>query len=198
MFSTTQLLVFVNLALKVTSAPTAVQHQYQSTITLPFALSLNLNGSTLPEIDRARAEHAINHGRQIEEAIKSGTKQSISPQFEKRAASFGVTNTAVSYITSIGVGNPPTNYNLLIDTGSSITWIGANNGYVRTSTTVETGKKVSVHYGSGSMSGDQCMLSSNIILFYSLTHILTLIHPLLIKTSTPYHFNLVYLFITSQ
>ena len=195
MFSTTQLLVFVNLALKVTSAPTAVQHQHQSTITLPFALSLNLNGSTLPEIDRARAEHAINHGRQIEEAIKSGTKQSIAPQFEKRAASFDITNTAVSYITSIGVGNPPTNYNLLIDTGSSITWIGANNGYVRTSTTVETGKKVSVHYGSGSMSGDQCTLSSNIILS---AHILTLLYPLLIKTSTPYHFNLVYLFITSQ
>ena len=198
MFSTTQLLVFVNLALKVTSAPTAVQHQSQSTITLPFVLNLNLNGSTLPEIDRARAEHAINHGRQIEEAIKSSTKQSISPQFEKRAASFDITNTAVSYITSIGVGNPPTNYNLLIDTGSSITWIGANNGYVRTSTTVETGKKVSVHYGSGSMSGDQCMLSLNIKLFYSLTHILTLIHPLLIKISTPYHFSLVYLFITSQ
>ena len=198
MFSTTQLLVFVNLALKVTSAPTAVQHQYQSTITLPFVLNLNLNGSTLPEIDRARAEHAINHGRQIEEAIKSSTKQSIFPQFEKRAASFDVTNTAVSYITSIGVGNPPTNYNLLIDTGSSITWIGANNGYVRTSTTVETGKKVSVHYGSGSMSGHQCMLSLNIILFYSLTHILTLIYPLLIKTSTPYHFSLIYLFITSQ
>ena len=195
MFSTTQLLVLVNLALKVTSAPTAVQHQYQSTITLPFALSLNLNGSTLPEIDRARAEDAINHGRQIEEAIKSSTKQSISPQFEKRAASFDVTNTAVSYITSVGVGSPPTNYNLLIDTGSSITWVGANKAYMNTSTSVKTGKKVSVHYGSGSMSGYQCMLSSNIILF---AHILTRIHPLLIKTSTPYHFSLVYLFITSQ
>ena len=195
MFSTTQLLVLVHLSLKVTSAPTAVQHQHQSTITLPFALSLSLNGSTLPEIDRARAEHAINHGRQIEQAIKSGTKQSISPQFEKRAASFDVTNTAVSYITSLGVGNPPTNYNLLIDTGSSITWIGANNGYVHTSTSVKTGKKVSVHYGSGSMSGDQCMLSSNIILS---VHILTLLYPLLNKTSTLYHFNLVYLSITSQ
>lgn len=44
---------------------------------------------------------------------------------------------------------------LLIDTGSSNTWIGADKKYKSTSTSKKTGDTVSVSYGSGSFSGDE-------------------------------------------
>jgi Eukaryotic aspartyl protease len=45
---------------------------------------------------------------------------------------------------------------LLIDTGSSNTWLGAQKAYVKTSTSKSTGQSVSVTYGSGSFSGTEC------------------------------------------
>ncbi|KAG6845568.1 hypothetical protein H0H87_007247 [Tephrocybe sp. NHM501043] len=51
-------------------------------------------------------------------------------------------NTGVAYTTTIGVGTPPTTYDLLIDTGSSNTWIGAKKEYVVTSSSVKTADSV--------------------------------------------------------
>ncbi|KZP03447.1 acid protease, partial [Athelia psychrophila] len=42
---------------------------------------------------------------------------------------------------------------LLIDSGSSVTWVGAATKYVHTSTAKKTGGHVTVNYGSGSFSG---------------------------------------------
>jgi len=42
---------------------------------------------------------------------------------------------------------------LIVDTGSSNTWVGAEAPYVETSTSVNTGEPVTVSYGSGSFSG---------------------------------------------
>ena len=53
-----------------------------------------------------------------------------------------VTDAGVTYTASVGVGNPPTQYTLLIDTGSSNTWVGADKQYVKTSTSKSTGKQV--------------------------------------------------------
>ena len=78
----------------------------------------------------------------------------------------------------MGVGSPPTNCEildvrrvkvltfmylvdrLLIDTGSSNTWVGAAQSYVATSTSVNTGNSVAVTYGSGSFSGEECEFDS--------------------------------------
>ncbi|KAM6496767.1 aspartic peptidase A1 [Amanita muscaria] len=65
------------------------------------------------------------------------------------------TNTAVAYTASVGIGNPPTQYTLLIDTGSSNIWVGANKSYVRTSTSKVTKDSVSVSYGSGKFTGTE-------------------------------------------
>ncbi|KAF8889846.1 aspartic proteinase from Irpex Lacteus [Infundibulicybe gibba] len=67
----------------------------------------------------------------------------------------GASAPAVSYFASIGVGSPATTYSLLIDTGSSNTWVGAGRAYVRTSTSVQTSNRVSVTYGFGSFSGTE-------------------------------------------
>ena len=62
----------------------------------------------------------------------------------------------MTYTANVGVGSPATDYTLLIDTGSSNTWVGAGKAYVKTSTSVDTGEPVSVTYGSGSFSGTEC------------------------------------------
>lgn len=82
-------------------------------------------------------------------------------------------NRAVTYIASVGIGSPPTYYDLIIDTGSSNTWIGANKAYVPTGTSQKTADSVSennirVEYGSGGFSGteyiDQVTLASDLVL----------------------------------
>ncbi|OJA14452.1 hypothetical protein AZE42_11301 [Rhizopogon vesiculosus] len=48
----------------------------------------------------------------------------------------------------VGVGNPPTYYTLLVDTGSSNTWIGASKSYEKTNTSEDTGGQFEIGYGS--------------------------------------------------
>ncbi|KAI0755096.1 acid protease [Daedaleopsis nitida] len=83
-------------------------------------------------------------------------------------AGVDVTDAGVTYTTSVGVGNPPTDYTLLIDTGSSNTWVGADKRYVKTKTSTSTGQSVNVSYGSGSFSGteytDTVTLSSSLVI----------------------------------
>ena len=54
------------------------------------------------------------------------------------------------------MGNPPTTYQLIVDTGSSNTFVGANQQYVATSSSQDTGNPISVTYGSGEFSGEEC------------------------------------------
>ncbi|KAG6808362.1 hypothetical protein H0H92_004360 [Tricholoma furcatifolium] len=49
-----------------------------------------------------------------------------------------ITNSGVSYTASIGIGSPATTYNVIVDTGSSNLWVGAQSAYVVTSTSVKT------------------------------------------------------------
>lgn len=65
---------------------------------------------------------------------------------------------AVTYTASVGVGSPVTDYTLLIDTGSSNTWVGADKKYNRTSTSKSTGKSVvrTVHQYIGVFSPQFC------------------------------------------
>ncbi|KAG0276487.1 hypothetical protein BGZ96_003258 [Linnemannia gamsii] len=76
-------------------------------------------------------------------------------------------NQAISYIASVGIGSPPTNYNLIVDTGSSLTWIGANKAYVQTSTSQPTTNTFSLSESSISASGDmytdQVTLASGLV-----------------------------------
>nr|1WKR_A Chain A, Polyporopepsin [Irpex lacteus] len=71
------------------------------------------------------------------------------------AGSVPATNQLVDYVVNVGVGSPATTYSLLVDTGSSNTWLGADKSYVKTSTSSATSDKVSVTYGSGSFSGTE-------------------------------------------
>ncbi|KIK41818.1 hypothetical protein CY34DRAFT_12798 [Suillus luteus UH-Slu-Lm8-n1] len=74
----------------------------------------------------------------------------------------------VQYTTSVGVGSPATYYDLVVDTGSSITFVGTGKKYVRTSTSVPTGQKVNVTYGTGFFTGveyyDTVSLADNFVI----------------------------------
>lgn len=71
----------------------------------------------------------------------------------KRAGSAPAINEDVSYVVQMTVGNQ--DFDLIVDTGSSNTWIGADKKYTPSSTSNKTEGQVSVQYGSGSFSGTE-------------------------------------------
>lgn len=155
MFPTAALTSLLLLALSVEAKPVVIR---DSLVSLPFAKSVNV--TSFPHLlkqDQARAKAL----RARAEAKLSGIQLS-----EDAVVSVPVENQAVVYTANVGVGSPATTYSLLIDTGSSNTWVGAGQAYVRTSTSTQTSNRVSVTYGSGSFSGteftDQVSLASGL------------------------------------
>ncbi|KAG2366371.1 aspartic proteinase [Suillus spraguei] len=64
------------------------------------------------------------------------------------AGSTPVTNNDSNYISAVRVGNSPQPVNnLIVDTGSSNTWVGASTKYVVTSTSINTSQPVASGYG---------------------------------------------------
>ncbi|KZP09214.1 acid protease [Athelia psychrophila] len=61
-----------------------------------------------------------------------------------------VTNALDSYVAAVKVGSQT--FSLIVDTGSSNTWVGANT---KLNGGASTGKSISVSYGSGSFSGTE-------------------------------------------
>ncbi|KAG2358775.1 aspartic peptidase domain-containing protein [Suillus spraguei] len=127
MFSTVPLLTL--LALSVTGSLVEVRN---SSITLPITRRLKFsNGTNLLQHDEARVaafRDNSTHGRR---------------------ANIILDNEKWSYTVSVGIGNPPTYYNLIIDTGGAVTWVGVNKGYERTDSSVMTPWRVAVNYKFG-------------------------------------------------
>src|SRR6267154_6353021 len=140
------LLTAVFVALSIAASPVDVR---DSIITLPITRRLNTSNGTILDHDRARAA-----------ALKG---ISASP-LDRRATSIPIVNVAFNYVANVAIGNPAhickfnlereiaaangSSYTdeLIIDTGSANTWVGANTKYVETSTSVNTGKEVKIPY----------------------------------------------------
>ncbi|OSX57421.1 hypothetical protein POSPLADRAFT_1156721 [Postia placenta MAD-698-R-SB12] len=133
-------------------------------ISVPFTRRLNLaSGAKLPELDRVRIKSlaaGCPGGASCDSSIRSAAATLFS---------VGATNGAVEYTVEVGIGNPATTYTLIVDTGSSNTWVGADQAYVVTSTSEDTGESVSVDYGSGSFSGEEYTDTVTIASGYSIT-----------------------------
>ncbi|KAF5312927.1 hypothetical protein D9619_002596 [Psilocybe cf. subviscida] len=139
MFPTT-LLTTLLLALSVAANPVQLDRPL---VTLPITRRLNLTSvHNLVRHDQARAKALKLKGSNV-----AGNSRAVIDE--------SVDNQAVTYVASVNVGSPATTFSLLIDTGSSNTWVGADTPYVRTSTSVKTSNSVSVTYGSGSFSGTE-------------------------------------------
>ncbi|KAK0455872.1 aspartic peptidase A1 [Armillaria borealis] len=146
--------VLTSLVVAGLSSPVVIP---RSPVSFPIARKFNFNGtSTIVERDRARVAAL----RSRADGARNATRRAVVNQ--------DVDNVAVLYSASIGVGSPATAYDLIIDTGSSNTWIGAGTKYVQTSTSTQTSNRVSVSYGSGSFSGreytDQVTITSDLII----------------------------------
>jgi hypothetical protein len=137
---------------------------------LPVARSFNFTRfGNIVAADQARASVIRRVGFAYNASSHFANNQ--RRQHAKRAvvSSFPITNAAVVYTANIGIGNPPNQYTLLIDTGSANTWVGANpeNPYIPTSSSFPTLQPVSVTYGSGSFTGlewyDQVTLDSSLV-----------------------------------
>ena len=99
--------------------------------------------------DRARATKLIA-GLQ-----PHGPQTVLDLAVSQQAGSIDVTDAGVTYTMQVGVGSPSTDYTLLIDTGSSNTWVGADKKYRVTETSVRTNASVNVSYGSGKFTGNE-------------------------------------------
>ncbi|KAH9808895.1 aspartic peptidase A1 [Melampsora americana] len=68
-----------------------------------------------------------------------------------------VTNAVVSYLADIKVGSHGQSFKLIIDTGSSNTWVGSRTRLKSSHSTIPTGSTFSVSYGSGSAWGTEVL-----------------------------------------
>jgi len=88
------------------------------------------------------------HGPSAFQARKESPPAPIRPEHR-----INVTDAGVNYTIPVAIGKPAQIFNLLIDTGSSNTWVGASQTYHQTSTCKPTGKIVHTNYGSGGFTG---------------------------------------------
>ena len=140
--------LLTTLLLTLSTAATQVE-VHTPRVTLPFAKRINTSGGTIKLIEHDQARAAALKGRGA--AIQSG-------KLDRRAGSIPVTNEGVSYVAAVGVGSPATTCvlvlcadfttlnltcadNLIVDTGSSNTWVGGT-AYKQTSTSANTGEPV--------------------------------------------------------
>ncbi|KAG2038807.1 acid protease [Suillus americanus] len=138
MFPSNALLSILLMALSVVDASPL---RREAVPTLAFTARMNARANNVKIVDADRAR----------------VKAMQDPSISKRAgsSSFSIASAVTSYTAQVGVGSPATQYTLIIDTGSSNTWVGANTAYKRTNTSVATGDSVSVSYGTGSFSGEE-------------------------------------------
>ncbi|RPD60618.1 acid protease [Lentinus tigrinus ALCF2SS1-7] len=116
-----------------------------SQTTLDVARRFKSDGpSNVLKFDQARAR-ALQHRRQLD--------ASSSPTSVGDAGSYniGAQSQAVTYVVTVQVGKPPRSFQLLVDTGSSNTWVGASvsNPYTPSLSSRPTGELAAVLYGSG-------------------------------------------------
>ncbi|KAG2067500.1 acid protease [Suillus decipiens] len=131
MFPTALLLVF--------SITGSLVKAGNSPISVPLTNKLHFSNGTnnLLERDRVRVKALRDSGMR---------RQSL--------VNVPLTNDYGRYFLAVGIGNPPTTYNLVLDSGSANTWVRASK-YVETGPSFCTGQPVAVNYGSGSFSGTE-------------------------------------------
>ncbi|EIM87245.1 family A1 protease [Stereum hirsutum FP-91666 SS1] len=144
MFSPVYLVsIILATALNVAASPTHVVRD--SLVTLPFAKVVNVTSPA----------HLIKHGQARARLLRDKARAKQQGLSSDAVVSAPAENEAVSYVANVAVGSPATTYQLIVDTGSSNTWVGAGKAFVRTGTSTPTINAVSVTYGSGSFFGQE-------------------------------------------
>ncbi|KAG1821550.1 aspartic peptidase domain-containing protein [Suillus subaureus] len=126
---------------------------FSSLLALPALAFLSLSASALPHLRTASSTAALKLAVRINsygiKNIAAADRARIQALQAGGSSSIDATNAVAMYTADIGVGSPATYYTLVLDTGSSFTWIGANKTYQPTTTSHDTGNQFSVIYGGG-------------------------------------------------
>ncbi|KAL1736213.1 aspartic peptidase domain-containing protein [Schizophyllum commune] len=130
------------LAVVVATKPILVD---RSPITFELTRKLNVTSG----------HNLVQAGKQRVQKLKALALKKEGQAVDENLIDEPVTNEAVIYSADIGVGADATKYSLIVDTGSSNTWVGADKKYSKSSTSKDTGSGVSVSYGSGYFSGEE-------------------------------------------
>ncbi|GJE97834.1 aspartic peptidase A1 [Phanerochaete sordida] len=138
MFS--RLVLAFSLAAVSLASPVVVRN---SPVSVPLARRFQATaGRTVADIDQSRAK---------------ALQAAVSPVAQGGAGvnPIPVTNSATIYTAEVSIGSPPQTFHLIVDTGSSNTWVGADaaNPYVPTSSSVNTTDIILIEYGSGLFAG---------------------------------------------
>ncbi|KAG6334303.1 hypothetical protein ID866_4782 [Astraeus odoratus] len=142
MYPVTRLLTTILFILSVVATPIEIR---SNSVTLPFTKIVDVGGGAhyLLQQNRARAQALVKQDISI-------TVNSLG-----RRVSVPVTQSqAVAYVAQVYFGRATTPYNLVVDTGSSNTWVGATVGsWTPDNSTTSNNEEVTVVYGSGQMTG---------------------------------------------
>ena len=131
MFVKSSLLNTVLIALSVAGSPLLHIRDDQQSSGLSFSMNINMTtGMKLADLDRARATHLLNQVQAIDQVNEQVGDTTLPTNLNRRASSIGIKNTGIIYVATVNIGSPPTTYSLLIDTGSSNTWVSPLDSYI--------------------------------------------------------------------
>ncbi|KAG2364869.1 aspartic peptidase A1 [Suillus spraguei] len=141
MFSVLSLLAL--LVSSITGLPVEV---HNSLITLPMTRRLTFSNVTdILRHDEARMAAFTRENR----------------KFGPPGVDVPLSNLGMAYTVAVNVGNSPTTYHLMVDSSSSITWVGTGNPYL-SSTGVNTGEPVAINYLQGTIFNDSLTFSDEL------------------------------------
>ncbi|KAG2078468.1 acid protease [Suillus decipiens] len=118
------------LVLTITGSPVKAAN---SPVSVPITSRLNFSNGTY---------NLVAHDRAHLQALRDRSKHG------KRLIHVPLINNYGVYTISVDVGNPPTSYNLILDTTSANTWVGASTLYRETATSVRTDQPVAAIYNT--------------------------------------------------
>lgn len=144
-----------------------------SLLALPALAFLSLSANALPHARKASSPAPLKLAVKINsygiKNIAAADRARIQNLQAGGSSAVNATNGATIYTADIGVGSPATSYTLLLDTGSSNTWIGASKPYQKTATSQDTGGQFYITYGdqsyaSGEEYTDTVTLNSDLVI----------------------------------
>jgi hypothetical protein len=146
---------FIVLAMGVAAHP-RIPNAIRSTSSMP--ISKHINGSGVVKTVEKDLKGIKNKVKKILKGAKKPSKPKRDAE-ENPASELNLTNVVTGYVAKVGVGNPATycescrllsliaSYiavldSLIVDTGSAVTWVGANTPYQTTNTSVNASESV--------------------------------------------------------
>lgn len=144
-----------------------------SLLALPALAFLSLSANALPHARKASSPAPLKLAVRVNsygiKNIAAADRARFRTLQAGGSSSINASNAGTIYTADIGIGSPATSYTLLLDTGSSNTWIGANKAYQKTSTSEDTGGQFYITYGdqsyaSGEEYTDTVTLNSDLVI----------------------------------